>query len=71
LRAVFLFMRWWYEAHLNEHLRSGCSVERTLLAPEEQHSSANQASSSLPLSSKAGYGSVGTHELVPLVPHQA
>lgn len=32
--GLYLGMRWWYGAHLNDHLRNSCSVERTLIADD-------------------------------------
>jgi hypothetical protein len=77
-------MRWWYQAHLNEYLKSTCSVERTLVAGGTTNGShlatdvmSSPGGSGLPLSSKATRTpgrdgkSAANHELVPLVSHHA
>jgi len=53
LLIVFLFMRWWCSAHLNEHLKASCSVERTLMVDNSRNKDVRAAA--------------GQHELVPLV----
>uniref|UniRef100_A0A7S0RJJ5 Transmembrane protein 45B n=1 Tax=Chlamydomonas leiostraca TaxID=1034604 RepID=A0A7S0RJJ5_9CHLO len=64
--ALYLGMRWWYSAHLNEHLRAGCCVERTLLPADDTSGklAEHHLKASLPHTMRK---EAANHELIPLV----
>lgn len=73
--AVYIAMRWWFSAHLNEYLRAGCSVEKTLVGPGVAGVRGLTSAAASPglrgPSTRGGAYDVeakgGNHELVPLV----